>query len=222
MRSFGVVGVQEVLVEVRDRVFLAVVGTEIAQHRVHVGSTQQVDDLVDAQFVEIEVMAALSPAVLAARQHERFHQLLEERIRDRNQVRQRLGLDRIRVRDARRQQPVGDRLRIHVGELILGQIVDQRRLEPRHQGPQRPVLGFELEQLVGALPDAARQCRELIGEVLRGRDDLTVLELERSRPALTPRRQRLGTVRPGQVRSRTVVYPDRDAAAYLGRPSRAP
>ena len=97
----------------------------------HVGVVEQLDDLVDAQLVEVDAW----PACLAAPPadlEEGLHQLAQEGVRAHvgGEV---VGRLPVRVGDARREQAVGDGLRVHVGEAVGVEVVDQRRLERLHE-----------------------------------------------------------------------------------------
>ena len=120
-----VVLLEEELVEVDDRVFLRVPVAEVADDGLHVGVVEQLDDLGDAQLVEVDAR----PARLAAPPadlEEGLHQLAQEGVRAHvgGEV---VGRLLVRVGDARREQAVGDGLRVHVGEAVGVEVVDQRR-----------------------------------------------------------------------------------------------
>ena len=61
-----VVGAEEELVEVDDRVFLRVLVAEVADDGLHVGVVEQFHDFADAQFVEVDARPA---RLAAARRH---------------------------------------------------------------------------------------------------------------------------------------------------------
>ena len=57
----GVVLLEEELVEVDDRVFLRVPVAEVPDDGLHVGVVEQLDDLADAQLVEVDARPAALP-----------------------------------------------------------------------------------------------------------------------------------------------------------------
>ena len=93
----------------------------------------------------------------------------------------------LRVRDAGREQPVGDRLGVHVGEPVGVEVVDERLPERLHQlaSPGRPRSRSSSTRLIRSRMRAG-QLGEPLGELLRGRDDLAVAQLEGRAPPLAP------------------------------------
>ena len=75
----GVVLLEEELVEVDDRVLERVRVPEVADDGLHVGVVEQLDDLADAELVEVDP-TAVARRVSRRRRGGTFHQLLEERV----------------------------------------------------------------------------------------------------------------------------------------------
>ena len=92
----------------------------------------------------------------------------------------------VRVGDARREQAVGDGLRVHVGEAVGVEVVDQRLLERLHELRERAALGLDGERGLDAVADGAGQLGQADRELLRGGDDLAVAQGEGGAPALAP------------------------------------
>ena len=124
--------------------------------------------------------------MLSSGENECLHQLFEKRISDWNEVGQVLGPDGIGMSYTGRQQPIGNRLGVHVRELVFRQIMDQRFLEPRHQSSQRPRLGFQLEELVGTVPNASGEASETFRQLLGRCNNLSVTELKGCGPPFPP------------------------------------
>ena len=103
-----VVGGEEVLVEVDDRVFLGVPVAEVADDGLHVGLVEEIHDLRDAQLVEVDAWPA-GFAAASAHAQEGLHQLPEERVRPHVGGEVVGGAPR-GVGDAGREQAVGDGL----------------------------------------------------------------------------------------------------------------
>ena len=180
-----------------DRVFLRVPVAEVADDGLHVGVVEQLHDLADAQLVEVDAR----PARLAAPPadlEEGLHQLAQERVGAHvgGEV---VGRLLVRVGDARREQAVGDGLRVHVGEAVGVEVVDQRLLERLHQLGERARLGLDGERGLDAVADGARQLGQPDRELLRGGDDLAVAQGEGRAPALAPRLDVGVVVGPGEL-----------------------
>ena len=111
-------------VEVDDRVFLGVAVAEVADDGLHVGPVEELQDLGDAQLVEVDARPA-GLAAASAHAQEDLHQLPEERVRPHvgGEV---VGGAPPGVGDARREQAIGNGLGVHVGEAGLVQVVDER------------------------------------------------------------------------------------------------
>ena len=90
----------------------------------------QPKQLGGAQLVEVDTRPACLPAP-SADLEEGLHQLAQEGVRAHvgSEVVSRLL---VRVSDTRREQAVGDGLRVHVGEPVGVEVVNQRRLECLH------------------------------------------------------------------------------------------
>ncbi len=180
-----------------DRVFLRVPVAEVADDGLHVGVVEQLHDLADAQLVEVDAR----PARLAAPPadlEEGLHQLAQEGIGAHvgGEV---VGRLLVRVGDARREQAVGDGLRVHVGEAVGVEVVDQRLLERLHELGERAVVGLDGERGLDAVADGAGQLGQADREFLRGGDDLAVAQGEGGAPALAPGLDVGVVVGPGEV-----------------------
>ena len=91
---------------------------------------------------------AATPADL----EEGLHQLAQEWIRAhmRGEI---VSCLLVWVGDARREQAIGDGLRVHVGEAVGVQVVDECRLERLHESGQRPLVGLDGERSLDAVAD---------------------------------------------------------------------
>ncbi|KFB77431.1 MAG: hypothetical protein AW06_001426 [Candidatus Accumulibacter cognatus] len=195
-----VVGLEELLVEVHDRVFAAGAVAEVAQHGLHVRLrvVQQVDYLLDAEFVEVQLAAP------AAGLEETGQHLAQEGVGDRHHVdhvalvHRRAGA-RHGARYGGREQAVGDRLRVHVGKLLLVQVVDQRRLEALQQLAQFAALALARQHLQHAIADALGEFCEPQRQIGGGGDHFAVAQFEGLRPALAPGLHVGGVARPCEL-----------------------
>jgi len=171
-----VVGAEEVLVEVDDGVFAAGLVAEVAEDGGQVGlvAAQEFDDVLDAEFVEI------NRALAAAHAEEGLEHFLQERIRDRHHVGDVLGDERgavaslahLGARDGGGEQAVGDGLRVGVGEGFLGEVVDEGGLEGGEEFHQRAALGLRGEQRACGVADGSGECGHFLGETVRGANDV--------------------------------------------------
>ena len=180
-----VVGGEEMLIEVDDRVFLGVPVAEVADDPLHPGLVEQLHDLGDAELVEVDARSA-GPAAATAYAQEGLQQLPEEWVGPHvgGEV---VGRAASGVGDAGGEQPVRNGLGIHVGEASLVQIVDERGLERLHELRERAGLGLDGDGGLGPVPDRTGERRQTLGELLRGGDDLAVAQREGGAPALAPR-----------------------------------
>jgi hypothetical protein len=137
---------------------------------------------------------AASPADL----EEGLHQLPEERVRP-HVGREVVGGPAPRVRDAGRQQPVGDGLRIHVGKAVCIKVADEHRLERLHELGQRAALALDGERRLDAVSDRPRELRKADRELARSPDDLAIAEREGRPPALPPGRLVLRVLGPSEI-----------------------
>ena len=103
------------------------------------------------------------------------------------------------VGDAGREQAVGDGLGVHVGKAGLVQVVEERGLERLHELGKRAGLGLDGERRPDAVADGAGQLGQVLGELLRGGDDLAVAQCEGRAPALAPGVGVVLVVGPGEV-----------------------
>jgi hypothetical protein len=92
----------------------------------------------------------------------------------------------VRVGDARREQAVGNGLRVHVGEAVGVEVVDERLLERLHQLGERALVGLDGERGLESIADVAGQFGQPDRKFFRGGDHLAVAERERGAPALAP------------------------------------
>ena len=106
-----VVGGEEVLIEVDNRVFLGVPVAEVADDGLHVGLVEELHDLGDAQLVEVDAWPA-GLAAATAHAQEGLHQLPEERVRP-HVCGEVVGGAPLGVGDAGREQAIGDGLGVH-------------------------------------------------------------------------------------------------------------
>ena len=104
-----------------------------------------------------------------------------------------------RIGDARREQPVGDGLRVHVGEAACVEIMDQSLLERLHELGQRTLLGLDDECCIDAITNVAGKLRKPDREFLRGGDDLAVAQGKGGAPADAPVFRVGVVVGPGEV-----------------------
>ena len=192
-----VVGGEEVLVEVDDRVFLGVPVAEVADDGRHVGLVEELHDFGDAQLVEVDARAA-GFAAASAHAQEGLHQLPEERVRPHVGGEVVGGAPR-GVGDAGREQAVGDGLSVHVGEAGLVQVVDERGPERLHELGERPGLGLDGHCRPDAVTDRAGKLGQALGELLRGGYDLAVAQFEGGAPVLAPSVGVVLVVGPGEV-----------------------
>ena len=129
-------------------------------------SSSKLHDLAHAQLVEVDARPA-SLAAPPADLQEGLHQLAQEGVGAHvsSEVIRRPPL---RVRDARREQAVGDGLRVHVGEAVGVEVVDQRLLERLHELGERAGLGLDGERGLNTVADGASQFGQADREFLRG------------------------------------------------------
>ena len=80
-------------------------------------------------------------------------------------------------RDARGKQPVGDGLRVHVGEVVFVEVVDQRLLEGLHQLAELAFFRFDLSAALTLRRMRARQVGQFLGKVFGGGDYLAEADL---------------------------------------------
>ena len=121
----AVVGGEELLVEVDDRVAALRGGAELVEDRLDVAGPQVGDELVEAAAREVE-HAGLVVDLLEER--------LEERIGQRHRGVDRRGAEVLRRGDAARQQPVDERLGAHIGEPRRVHVGDQLRADGSEHG----------------------------------------------------------------------------------------
>ncbi len=148
---------------------------EVAQDRGEIGlvAAQELDHVLHTQLVKVD--AALAPAHV----DEGLEHLLQERVSDRHQVGDVAGdqggpVDACSSRYGRSRRSagrVGDGLGVGVGEVGLGQVVQERDLKGL-QAAQGPLLRFERHQGGRLVADAARQQRQPLSEASAADDDL--------------------------------------------------
>ncbi len=155
-----------------DRVFLRIPVAEVANDGLHVGVVEQLHHLAHAQLVEVDAR----PARLAAppaHLEEGFHQLAQEGV-SAHVAGEVVGRPLVRVSDARREKTVCDGLRVHVGEAVNVEVVDECLLKRLHQFCERAAFGLDGERRLGAVADGASKFRETDRELLRSGDDFAV------------------------------------------------
>ena len=145
-----------------DRVFLALAFAEVGEDFSHVGVLEQLDNVVHGPGDGVGHVHA----------GDLGKQLAEERIGLRQVVRRHLageGLARRRV-DPRGEQAVGQRLREHVGELLLVEVGDERFAEGGQPVVQPALFLLVLERADDQVADDPRHARHALGQFLGGGD----------------------------------------------------
>jgi len=128
---------------VDDRIFLWVPVAKVIQHGFHVRLVEQPDHLGNTQLVEVDTR----PARLAAPPadlEEGLHQLAQKGVRLHMGC-EIVGRLLVRIGDARREQAVGDGLRIHVREAVGIEVMHQRRLECLHEAGEQAFISLDRE-----------------------------------------------------------------------------
>jgi hypothetical protein len=119
--------------------------------------------------------------------NEGLHQLPQERVGDRDHVRHVFRHHRVTgARDPRGEEAVGDRLRVHVGEVVVGQVVDQRFLKGLHQLAQRAAFGFYFERGIDAAADGAGEVCQCDRQLPGRANGFQVPQREGFAPAVAP------------------------------------
>ena len=175
-----VVGLEEVLVEVNDRVFFGVAVAEIAEHRLHVGLAESLHHFVDAELIEIDL------ALSAADGEESTHEIPQKGIGHRHHVGYVFDDKTGWAGNPGSQQSVGDGLGIHVGEVVVGQVVNQGGFEVGLQLADGAFIGLQPEDRIDPLANIGGQLGQSLGQGLGGGNDLPMAQGEQRRPPRSP------------------------------------
>jgi len=181
-----IVLLEETLVEVDDRVFVAVAVTEVADDGLHIRRIEQLHNLADSEFVEINTIPSPFIPLSSSEVQEGLHQLLEERVGNRDVRSDGVGGVVCGMRYSGGEQTVGDGLRIHVRKGVCGQIVDEGLLEGLHELRERPALRLNRQDCLNAIANGSGQARQPNSELLRSGDDFAVAQREGRPPLLAP------------------------------------
>src|SRR5437870_1260940 len=98
------------------------------------------------------------------------------------------------------QQPVRNRLRVHVREVVLGQIMDQRFLKRLVKLTKWSRCGFDRKHRICTLANYRRQVCKLDREFPGGSDDFAGPQRESRSPGRPPRPNVVSIVGPAQLR----------------------